>query len=235
MEAGWRSGCGIGRIDSGCRGGTVVFGVERLDALLNLLITVGNELLVVAVGGQRLLKCEDVFGAVVADEALSNGFNGSFDPVIAQFSQLFGIGYPRDDGVDDGQSRNSGDIADDMVNLKIHLVQRLMHMLHMHASHLDEVLAVPHQGANLANGVARGETTPSANPPNADIEAIGNPTRRIFDRAHGAHAERSPNGLQYRAPPEFGTEGSNTRRWIPWPRYRPGIAAASRPTRADPV
>src|SRR5882724_2915878 len=82
---------------------------------------------------------------------------------------------------------------------------------------------------------ARGETTPSANSPNADIEAIGNPTRRIFDRAHGAHAERSPNGLQYRAPPEFGTEGSNTRRWIPWPRYRPGIAAASRPTRADPV
>src|SRR5437899_12004332 len=81
----------------------------------------------------------------------------------------------------------------------------------------------------------RDETTPSANPPNAGTEAIGNPARRIFGREHDEHAEHSPSELRFRVLPESGTAVSNTHRWIPWLRYRRGIVAPSRPTRADPV
>ena len=53
-----------------------MFGVEGFNALLNLLVAVGNPLLVVAVGGQRLFQCEDMFGTVVADEAFGYGLDG---------------------------------------------------------------------------------------------------------------------------------------------------------------
>ena len=74
-----------------------------------------------------------------------------------------------------------------MVNLKIHLIQGLVHMLDMHAGHLHQILAVSHQRSDLTNGPALDETMPSANPQSVGIAAIGNPTRRIFDREHGVH------------------------------------------------
>jgi len=58
--------------------------LESLNPLLNFLIAIGNELLVLTVGGHRLLQRENVFRAVIADEAFFNGVDGSFNPVVAQ-------------------------------------------------------------------------------------------------------------------------------------------------------
>src|SRR2546427_5930635 len=78
---GWA--CGTGRI--GGSGGAVVVALERFNALLNFLVAVGNEFLVVTVSRQRLLEREDVLRTIVTNQALGHGFDGGFDPVVAQF------------------------------------------------------------------------------------------------------------------------------------------------------
>ena len=82
-KAGRGRGCGAGSIGQGHR--ALIFVMESLDALLNFLIAVGNELLVVTVGGQRLFQREDVLGTIVADQAFRHGFDGGFDSVVSQF------------------------------------------------------------------------------------------------------------------------------------------------------
>src|SRR5215510_247763 len=72
--------------------GSATFGIKIADASLNFLITVGDELLVVAISGERLFKSEDVFGTIVTDKTLGDGFHRCFDPIVPQFNQFFGVG-----------------------------------------------------------------------------------------------------------------------------------------------
>ena len=74
IEAGLRRGSGAGRIPCGI--GTIVFGIEGLETLLYFPVAFLNQLLVGPVGRQRLFKREDVFGAIVADQAFGDGFDG---------------------------------------------------------------------------------------------------------------------------------------------------------------
>ncbi len=75
------------------------------------------------------------------------------DAWIAQLGQHGRIALARHDGVQYRQSRQAGDVADDMLELHVHLRERLLHVLHMLAGHHDQVVAMPHQrpyGAHLA-------------------------------------------------------------------------------------
>src|SRR4030095_4460054 len=56
-------------------------------------------------------------------------------------------------GIDNRQTGDPSDIADDVMDLKVHLVQRLLHVLHVDAGHLNEVFTMPHQGTNFTDGL----------------------------------------------------------------------------------
>src|SRR5262249_17852724 len=66
-------------------GGIGMLALEFLNAFLNFSITVGDQLLVVALCRLRLLESKNVLAAVFPDQALANGFDGCFDSVVAQF------------------------------------------------------------------------------------------------------------------------------------------------------
>ena len=48
---------------------------------------------------------------------------------MAQARQHVRVALAREDGADDAQPGGAGDVGDDVVELNIHLCQRLLHML----------------------------------------------------------------------------------------------------------
>jgi hypothetical protein len=61
------------------RSGAARTGLARhgLREALDLLVALGQQMLAVSVGGQRLLECEQVFGSIVAGQRLSLAHNMS--------------------------------------------------------------------------------------------------------------------------------------------------------------
>jgi hypothetical protein len=61
------------------------------------------------------------------------------------------IAFSRHDCVEYGESGRAGYIADHMMQLEIHLVQRLLHVLHVVARQFDQAVPVPQQRAHRAH------------------------------------------------------------------------------------
>src|SRR5213593_761176 len=83
LNPGELGGVATGRLRGS--GWPTVLTLKSFDALLNFLVAVGNELLVVTVSGEGLFEREDMLRTIVTNQAFGNGFNGSFDAVVAQF------------------------------------------------------------------------------------------------------------------------------------------------------
>jgi hypothetical protein len=83
-----------------------------------------------------------VLGAVVPGERLLDRFGTGVASVIPQARQRPGIMFAGKDGMDDPQSSCACDIGDNMVELKVHLGQRLLHMLNMRGRILERTLAL---------------------------------------------------------------------------------------------
>jgi hypothetical protein len=60
---------------------------------------------------------------------------------------------PSQDRVHDGKPGRPGDFTDDMVDLQVHLRQRLVHVLHMLTGGHDQLAAVPQHDPNGAKAV----------------------------------------------------------------------------------
>src|SRR5262245_26244850 len=56
--------------------------------------------------------------------------------------QDLGITLPGEDGVEDGESRDPHDVADDMMELKVHLVERVLEALSVSGGDVNEACAV---------------------------------------------------------------------------------------------
>ena len=71
------------------------------------------------------------------------------DASITQRGECRRVSFAGEDGVDDRESGQAGDIADHMVQLQIHLVQRLLHALDMGRGGLDQALTMAEQRAQI--------------------------------------------------------------------------------------
>jgi hypothetical protein len=89
-----------------------------------------------------LLEREQVFGAVVAHQRFDDRFRLGSHAALAQGSQLERIASSGYDGFDDGHAALAGDVTEDVMDLQIHLGQRLVHMLHVDCGVLDQAGAV---------------------------------------------------------------------------------------------
>ena len=112
----------------------------------------GRYLLVVGVvEGKCLLERKQVLGAVASGERLLDRLGTGVAPVIAQARQHLGVTLAGEDCADDPQAGCAGDVGDDVVELKIHLGQRLLHVLNMRGRILEQTLALTHVGTQLGN------------------------------------------------------------------------------------
>ena len=80
---------------------------------------------------------------VVAHQRLRDHFLARLDPRAAQLGQNLRIVFPGQNRIHDGQSSLPHNVADNVVQLKIHLIQCFLHMVDVRGGHLHQALPVP--------------------------------------------------------------------------------------------
>ena len=68
---------------------------------------------------------------------------------MAQARQHLGVALAGKNRADDPQAGRASDVGDDVVELEIHLCQRLLHVLDMRCCVLKQTLALTHVGTQL--------------------------------------------------------------------------------------
>ena len=70
---------------------------------------------------------------------------------MAQARQHLGVALAGNDRVNDPQAGRACDVGDDVVQLQVHLGQRLLYMLDMRGRVLEQALALAHVGAQFGD------------------------------------------------------------------------------------
>ena len=125
-----------GRIRSGGR-------LKILQLYPDLPVAVVDHLLMTTVSLQRRLQREQMLVPVVAHQRFCDHGLAGFDALAARLRQFQGISLPCENGINNGQSSLSHDIANHMVQLHIHLVERFVHVVDVSYRHLDQAFRVP--------------------------------------------------------------------------------------------
>jgi hypothetical protein len=94
---------------------------------------------------EPLFQRQHMLGPPVALQRFPDGLLAGLDAWIPQLRQHHRIPLPGYDGIQNRQPCQARDVTDDMLDLHVHLRQRLLHMLHVLAGHLDQIVAVPHE------------------------------------------------------------------------------------------
>ena len=66
-----------------------------------------------------------------SDQSFGDDLFRSFVVGVSKLSEHVGVALTGEDGVDDGKPRNAGDVADDVMEVEIHLVEGLLHALNV--------------------------------------------------------------------------------------------------------
>jgi hypothetical protein len=76
-------------------------------------------------------------------------------PTISQGRQFLTLPLPRQDGFNDAQTTDPGDVAQHLVQLHIHLLERLLHVLTLNAARAHQLIAVAQIRAQHAHRIDR--------------------------------------------------------------------------------
>ena len=83
-----------------------------------------------------------MLGPVVAGERLTNRLVGFLATAVTVLGKNVRIVYPLDDRADDAHPGEPGDVAYDVVQLDVHLHERLLHVLDVRRPVVDQAFAV---------------------------------------------------------------------------------------------
>ncbi len=133
------------------------FRFESLQKLRNFAVTCLDQLLVMTKCGQRLVEREQMLAPIVAHQRLGDGIRSGLDPSVAQCRQRMRVALPRQDGLYDRHSGHTGDIADHVVQLQVHLIQSFLHVLDVTRSHLHQAVPMPKDRTHRADRLFRPE------------------------------------------------------------------------------
>lgn len=107
---------------------------------------------------KRLAQREDVFIAPVSGQGGTDCLCAGMTPNVTHLGKGGGVALAVGDGPDNTHARGPGDVGDDVVQLHIHLHQRLLHVLNMRCRVLDQSLTLPHIGAQRGDPGLRAKT-----------------------------------------------------------------------------
>src|SRR3984893_1377257 len=144
---------------------------QSLHQTCRLLIQLRDQLLVVAVSLQRLLQGEQMLWPVVSNQGLRHLVPRALHSTMTELRQCDGIALAREDGIENRLATGSGDVAEYMVELQVHLTERLLHVQNVLRSHLHPTATLPPQGTNGADRLG----WPKASPQQPDRVQILDP------------------------------------------------------------
>ena len=99
----------------------LLVGIETREHRLNVLVASGNQVLKMPVACQSLLQAKEMLRTIVAHQTLSHNLAAGLDARVAQASELGGLAFSQEDGINNSQPADPGNVADDIVELEIHL------------------------------------------------------------------------------------------------------------------
>ena len=153
------------------------------------------------IGLQRLAEREEVLGPIIAHQRLRNGLRGGLDGAVAVLGQQLRVALPPENRVQDRQPRDPGDVAQDVMELEVHLVQRLLDVLDVSGRQVDQGVAMPEERAHRTDGLGRPEGGAEEAHGVQVLEPlavlhIGLPPRHVLDVAGIHEADRESPPLQ---------------------------------------
>ena len=126
---------GLGRNDRGGRR-------DRFESPLQFGVDVGDLFLEELMPLESLAQAEEVLGAIVAGERFDERRRGRLDALVAMLGQRGGITFTVEDGRDDRRASLTGDVGENVMNLEVHLIERLVDMLNVPAGVAHERVAL---------------------------------------------------------------------------------------------
>ena len=106
---------------------------------------------------QRLAQGEEVLRPVIAHERFGDGLPRRLDAVIAVPRKHGGVPLPGEKSVEDGEAGDPGDVAEDMVELEVHLGEGFLDVLGVTCRHLDQAVAMAQEGPHGTHRLRRAE------------------------------------------------------------------------------
>src|SRR3954453_20051581 len=96
-----------------------------------------------------------MLGTVISHQRFCDRLRTGCDLWVTKGGQFGGIPFSGQDGVHDRQAGYSGKVADNVMDLDIHLVESFLHVLDVNSGHPHQALAVSPDGAHGADGLWR--------------------------------------------------------------------------------
>ena len=101
-----------------------------------------------------------MFWPVVSNESLRHFVPRAFHPPMTELRQFDGIALAREHGIENGLATGAGDVAEHMVELPVHLAERLLHVQNVLGGHLQLAATVPPQGTKGTDRLGWPEACP---------------------------------------------------------------------------
>ena len=188
----WGEGVGV-KIDEGRKGA---------EDTRDFLITGRDVLLGKIIERQGLCEREDLCRPIIPLERFGNGVRTGFDAIVPILRSGPRVALSSDDRAENAQTRHACHITNNVVQVQMHLIQRLVHVLNMFDRHLEQIVAMAEETAELADVLRRTKRRrqqPIAMQPlqPSTIETIRFRTARdILDVACIDEGDRKPAGLK---------------------------------------
>ena len=176
-------------------------GSEGLEQRGDLFVAFRDEGLVRLPERVGLLQREEVFHPPVAPQTFRDDIAAGFDAMILERGERLRIAFAFEDGLQDGLAGDTGQVADDVLELHVHLRERLVQVAHATAGPAHQRITMPQQRTHGADLSGRPEAatqqahTVEVLQPLAVLH-IGLATRQIFAMARVDQTDFQSGGLE---------------------------------------